>query len=87
MCVHISFDHENSKLIYPNGTLFNIKKRGCLYYLKNIISTKNASYDLHTQHKILGYCNESDIKKLPKSVKRMKIKPTPGYIHNYDICI
>ena len=28
-------------------------------------------------HKILGHCNELDIKKLPKLVKGMKIKPTP----------
>ena len=54
-------------------------KRGCLYYLKNIILAKNASYDLHTLHKILGYSNKSDIKKSPKSVKGMKIKPTPNY--------
>ena len=48
--------------IYPNGAVFNITQRGGLYYLKNIISTKNATYDLHTWHKILGHCNESDIK-------------------------
>ena len=33
--VHISFDCENSKLIYPHGTLLNIKKKeDVLYYLK-----------------------------------------------------
>ena len=49
--------------------------------------TKDASYDLNTWHKILGHCNESDIEKLPKSVKGMKIKPIPNYTHNYDMCI
>ena len=37
--------------------------------------------------KILGHCNESDIKKLPNLVKGMKIKLTPDYALNSDICI
>ena len=41
----INFDRENSKLIYPNVALFNIKKRERLNYLKNILSAKNANYD------------------------------------------
>ena len=55
--------------------------------MKNIISTRNATYDLHTWHKILGHCNDSDIKKLPNLVKGMKIKPTTNYAFNYDIYI
>ena len=39
-----------------------------------------------TWHKILGHCNESDIKKLSNLVKGMKIKPTPNYALNCDIC-
>ena len=45
---HISFERDNCQLIYPNGAVFNITQRGRLYYLKNIVSTRNASYDLHT---------------------------------------
>ena len=37
--------------------------------------------------KILGHCNESDIKKLPNLVKGMKIKLTPDYALNSDLCI
>ena len=85
--VHISFKRDNWQLIYPNGAVFNIKQRGRLYYLKNIISAKNATYDLPTRHKILGHCNESDIKKLLNLVKGMKIKPTSNYALNYDIYI
>ena len=33
-CAHIGFEHENCQLIYPNGAVFNITQRGCLYYLK-----------------------------------------------------
>ena len=36
---------------------------------------------------MLGHCNQSDIKKLPQLVKGMKIKATPNYTLNYDICI
>ena len=45
------------------------------------------TYDLHTWHKILGHCKKSDIKKLPNLAKGMKIKPTPNYALNCDICI
>ena len=83
---HISFEH-NCQLIYPNGAVFNIIKRGHLYYLKNIISARNATYDLHTLHKILSHCNEFDIKKLPNLVKGTKIKLTPNYALNCDTCI
>ena len=85
--VHISFEHDNCQLIYPNGPIFHIMQRRHLYYLKNIISARNATYNLHTWHEILGHCNESDIKKLPNLVKGMKIKPTPNYALNCDICI
>ena len=61
----------------PNRAVFNITHRGRLYYLKNIFSAKNATHDLHSWHKILCHCNESDIKKLFKLVKGMKIKLTP----------
>ena len=85
--VLISFERENCQLIYLNGAVFNITQRGCSYYLKNIVSARNATYNLHTWHKILGHCNESDIKKVPNLVKRMKIKPTPNYALDCDICI
>ena len=65
---------------------FSTQKRR-LYYLKNIVSARNATYDLHTWHKILGHCNETDIKKLPDLVKGRKIKPTPDYVLICDTCI
>ena len=46
---HISFEQDNSQLIYPNGAVFNITQRGPLYYLKNIVSAKNDAYDLHSR--------------------------------------
>ena len=38
----ISFECENCQLIYPNGAVFSITQRGCLYYLKNIVSARNS---------------------------------------------
>ena len=73
--------------MYYNGAVFNITQRGHLYYLKNVVSARNATYDLHTWHKILGHCKKSDIKKLSNLVKGMKIKLTPNYALNCDICI
>ena len=35
---HISFERDNCQLIYPNGVVFGITERGCLYYFKNIVS-------------------------------------------------
>ena len=61
----ISFECDNCQLVYPNGAVFNKTQRGHLYYLNNIIYARNATYDLHTWHKILGHYNKSDIKKLP----------------------
>ena len=66
---------------------FSTYHRGHLHYLKNIVSARNATHDLYIWHKILGHCNESDIKKLPNFVKGMKIKPTPNYALNSNICI
>ena len=44
--VHMSFECDNCQLIYPNGVVFNITQRGHLYYLKNIVSTRNATSKL-----------------------------------------
>ena len=44
---HISFKSDNSKLIYPDRAVFDITQRGRLYYLKNIVSAENITFDLH----------------------------------------
>ena len=43
---YLSFERDNCQLIYPNGAIFNLTQSGCLYYLKNIISARDAIYDL-----------------------------------------
>ena len=70
--VHVSFECSNCQLTYPNGAVFNIRQH--LYVLKNIVSARNATYDLHTWHKILGHYNKSDIKKITQLNKRNEDK-------------
>lgn len=62
--VKVNFYRDNSKLIYPGGTEFNIQQNGRLYYLKSIKSVKTATHDLRTWHKILGHCNNSDVRRM-----------------------
>ena len=83
---HMNFGREKAELLLPDGTIFNIIKKERLYYLKNITSAKKVSYDLNTWHRILGHCNESDIKQLPQLVKGMTIQPNDS-TRNCEICI
>ena len=84
---HTSFECDSCQLIYLNGAVFNITQRGCLYYLKNIVSARNATYDLQWPKILCEVYNESDIKKLPNLVKGMKIKSTPNYAFNCNVYI
>ena len=42
---------------------------------------------IYSGQRFCPVCKKSDIKKLPKLVKEMKIKPTANYACNCDICI
>ena len=45
-------------------------------------------YDINTWYRILGHCNNEDIRKLPNVVKGMKIKEKIGTLNkNCEICI
>ena len=69
----VVFRPESAELITPDGTKFDIEKRGRLYYLcSNICSTKQ-SCDLYRWHQILGHCNLTDILKLEHVVNGMEI--------------
>ena len=68
---HISFERNNCQFIYTNRAALNLSQRGRLYYLKNIVSVRNATYHLH---KILGQCKESDTEKDTQISKRNEDK-------------
>ena len=89
--VYTSFELDHCQLIYPNRVVFNIRIYSNIERMF-VLSEKycfcqKCHLRLVTWHKILGHCNESDIKKLPNLVKRMKIKLTTNYPLNCDIFI
>ena len=65
--------YPNSAELVSNGTTFNIKKEGKLYFLLNDLTYVKSIKDLKEWHGILGHCNQSDILKLQNIVDGMKI--------------
>ena len=55
------------------GSKFEIKRKGRLYYLNSISSSANNARTIQEWHRILGHCNYGDGRKLEKVVKGMKI--------------
>ena len=55
------------------GKVFEIRKKGRLYYLNSISSSVNNASSIQAWHRILGHCNYGDVRKLEKIVKGMKI--------------
>eukprot|EP00795_Rhopilema_esculentum_P005613 gene5613-10823_t len=81
----INFKKNSAELISPNGTKFNIKKSGRLYYLCSTVLTKSTSHTLKEWHEIMGHCNSRDIIKLEGVVDGMKITSKDSF--QCDICI
>ena len=69
----INFKKSSAELVSSDGTRFNIKKKGRLYYLCSSITKKNASHTLKEWHEIMGHCNTKDIIKLESVVDGMTI--------------
>ena len=70
-----------SELIAPNGTKFDVHEQSRLYYLYKITDGKEKRIEnLESWHRLLGHCNTSDIKKLENVVQGMKING----IENFD---
>eukprot|EP00795_Rhopilema_esculentum_P009995 gene9995-18622_t len=80
----INFKKNSAELISPNGTKFNIKKSGRLYYLCSTVLTKSTSHTLKEWHEIMGHCNSRDIIKLEGVVDGMKITSKDSF--QCDIC-
>ena len=62
-----------SKYTTEEGKVFEIRKKGRLYYLNSISSSVNNTSSIQEWHRILGHCNYGDARKLEKVVKGMKI--------------
>ena len=66
---------EGAELRAPDGTKFEVKKEGRLYYLNKAESgsTKTKSHTVEEWHRVLGHCNVKDVEKLEPVVEGMKI--------------
>ena len=69
----INLGPQVSIYITEEGSEFQIKREGRLYYLNSISSSTNNASSIQEWHKILGHCNYGDVRKLEKVVKGMKI--------------
>ena len=69
----VEFESDCGELIAPNGTIFDIKKNGKLYYLNNINTAKSTTRSLKEWHSVLGHCNVRDVLNLESVVDGMKI--------------
>ena len=81
----VAFHPDGAELIAPDGTKFDIEKRGRLYYLCSNVSSMKQSCNLQRWHEILGHCNTNDILKLENVVDGMKITDKNNF--DCDTCI
>ena len=82
----VIFTPNNNKIVAPNNVVFNINKKGKLYYLNNLVNSVPSDNDqnnickiptlsktLEEWHYILGHCNVPDLLKLEKNSDGMVI--------------
>ena len=74
----VSSTPDHAKLISANGTEFDIKQNGKLYYLNSVVSCsmskqQGKSKSLREWHEILGHCNLQDVLALENVVDGMRV--------------
>ena len=70
----VSFFPDSANLVTSDGTMFNLRKNGKLYFLNIVtITSVNCTRDLVKWHSIMGHCNKDDLVKLEKVVDGMSI--------------
>ena len=80
----VLFTPNYSKLKAADGTVFDIEKKGKLYYINNVNFPKSNSQTIQEWHRVLGHCNIRDLLKLPEVVDGMKISNKNNF--DCDIC-
>ena len=81
----VEFKSNSAELKCKNGVVFEIKKRGQLYFLNSAVSGKSATHSLQEWHEILGHCNMNDVMKLESVVDGMKI--SNKNVNDCSVCI
>ena len=69
----VSLGQQVSTYTTEEGKVFEIRKKGRLYYLNSISSSVKNTSSIQAWHRILGHCNYGDVRKLEKVVKGMRI--------------
>ena len=69
----VNFQSNGGELVAPDGTTFDIQKRGRLYYLNSVCTSEKEMRSLEEWHKTLGHCNTKDILHLENVVEGMKV--------------
>ena len=81
----VNFNPCTAELVAPNGTIFDIRESGKLYYLNSISNNVVDSRSVKQWHKLLGHCNVKDILKLEAIVEGMKISDKSEF--KCEVCI
>ena len=79
-----NFRPTSAELVAPNGTTFDIRKSGELYYLNSVANHTGESHTLKEWHMISGHCNVKDVIKLETVVEGMKISDKSDF--QCDVC-
>ena len=80
----MNFSATSAELVTLNGTTFDIRKSGKLYYLNNVANNTGDSHSIKEWHEILGHCNVKDVFKLESVVEGMKITDKSDF--SCDVC-
>jgi len=80
----VNFTPTSAELVAPNGTTFDIRKSGKLYYLNSVVNNNGDSHSIKEWHEILGHCNVKDVIKLENVVEGMRISDKSDF--SCDVC-
>ena len=71
--VKVVFDKDYAEMITPDGTKFDIKQQGKLYYVNSADDHVASVRSLESWHHLMGHCNTNDLINLENVVNGMKI--------------
>ena len=70
----VEFRGNSGVLKSCDGTMFNVVKRGKLYFLNSVVHTKHSTRSVKEWHEAMGHCNVKDLNKMQGCVYGMTIK-------------
>ena len=70
----VEFRNDSGVLKTSCGVMFNIVKRGKLYFLNSVVHSKQSTRSVKEWHEAMGHCNVKDLNKMQGCVHGMSIK-------------